>query len=129
MSEHIPGGDNGTTGLITTVASVAGAGFAFGLARAWNWITGHRQTAADQDRLSSIDRARAIVDAATERNQTRLEARCVAAEERAEIWERRARRADQCAHDLRHSYVNELQRQSIERVVPRIPLLEDPFAD
>ncbi len=73
------------------------------------------------------DEVRANLDRSLESTLDRYERRINEAEARAELWERRARRVDEWAHDYRHDLCNIAAKYGEHLTIPPVPKLEDPF--
>jgi len=121
-------GDNGETGFWAALSSgaVVGLGILWSI---WAKITDRHQA---EHEARSQDRVRANLDRKQELLLNRMERLLGEAQKDAELWERRARRADAVAHDLRHLLMGLLQKApggkaALNSIPARVPLLEDPF--
>ena len=107
----------GITGLASIFAAIG-----VGLTSRWHSDRNTTAARANLDRMqqASADGLRSDLERARQQ--------CVVSEQKAELWERRARRADEIAHNLRHIIAQHVQRGEIQTdMPPRVPLLEDPL--
>jgi hypothetical protein len=89
-----------------------------------------RRPAADDNnaRAANLDRMHEHINDGLRLDIQRMQAQAVANEARAELWERRARRADEHAHVLWHIVAPMIMLGTVNSPgFSRIPLLEDPL--
>jgi hypothetical protein len=97
------------------------------------WIKGRQENHARQEvidwernELERVARARQELDVSQKAYLDEVIERLRKEEYKSSLWQARARRVDTWAHDVRHVFLNVLQRHQVFDVsVPPVPKLED----